>query len=441
MSTFSQEKVVQFRLPPLHPKQAEFVNEKSRVVVAACGTKTGKTFGMSMWLLRHAWNNYRSVNWWTAPTYHQCKIAFDLMGSILPEGRYHRRASAGQMAYELIRSDGSRHSIIEFRSADNPGSLRGEGVHAAVVDEAAFWRYDSYMSVWTTLTRTRGLLRVISTPKGRNFFYDEWMKGCPCPVGGPCVCDPELRKKFPGYKSFKLPTWVNPTVPRESLIEAKATMPADVYRQEVEAEFLEDGAGVFRNIRACMRGEWLEDPVPGRHYIMGVDWAKKEDYTVFAIADRVTRSIVHIARHNQIDWSSNVASAIRTAKRWNNAMIYMDSTGVGDVPFDEIRQVYPHVAGYSISSNAAKQALIQKMQFALENNRIVLPSDRSTRKPEPKLMQKELETYAFEISPTGKIQYSAPVGYHDDIVIASCLANWPLADAPLVYKAKSIRGV
>lgn len=384
-----------------------------------------------MWLLRQAWNNYQSMNWWTAPTYHQCKIAFDLMGLILPKGTFNRRASSGQMSYELLRSDGTRHSMIEFRSADNPESLRGEGVHACVIDEAAYWGIDSFVSVWTTLTRTRGMLRIISTPKGRTWFYDQWLKGW----------DPELRKKFPEFKSFKLPTWSNPLIPRESILEAKRSLPEDVYRQEYEAEFLDESAGVFRNIRGSMTGPWLEAPIPGHQYVMGIDWAKKEDYTVFSIADRASREIVHIKRHNQIDWNSNISMAVRTAKSWNNAQIVMDSTGVGDVPFDAIRAVYSQCVGYSIGTNAAKQALIQKMQLALEQSTITLPAVASTNRPELKILQKELEMYGYDISPTGKIQYSAPQGYHDDAVISACLANWPLHSAPIIYRAKSIRGI
>lgn len=386
---------------------------------------------MSLWLLQGAWNNYQSMNWWTAPTYHQCKIAFDLIGSILPKNTYNRRASSGQMSYELLRSDGSRHSMIEFRSADNPESLRGEGVHACVIDEAAYWGIDSFVSVWTTLTRTRGKLRIISTPKGRTWFYDEWMKGW----------DPELRKKYPEFKSFRLPTWTNPLIPRESILEARRNLPEDVYRQEYEAEFLDESAGVFRNIRGCMTGNWLEAPEPGHQYVMGVDWAKRSDYTVFTIADRATKQIVHIKRHNMIDWNANIDMAVRTAKFWNRAQMITDSTGVGDVPFDAIRSVYPHCVGYSISTNAAKQALIQKMQLALEQSKIVLPGEHSTKRPEPKILQKELEMYSYEVSPTGKIQYSAPEGYYDDAVISACLANWALDTTPIVYRAKSIRGV
>lgn len=427
MSVGAREKLVTLRLPPLHPGQRDFVLDPHRIVVASCGTKTGKTFGMSVWLILQAWNRYQSLNWWTAPTYRQAKIAYELIGSFLPKGRF--VANRTDMAYTLMRADGSPHSRIEFRSADNPESLRGEGVHAAVVDEAAYWGRPSFVSVWTTLTRTRGKLRVISTPKGRNWFYEEWAKGW----------YPEQRVTHPEYQSFQLPTWSNPYVPTESIEEAQRNLPKDVFRQEYAAEFLDESAGVFRNIRACQTGRWLLEPEPKAMYVMGIDWAKMADYTVFTIADRQTKEIVHLQRYNGMDWNASIKMAVDTARKWNNAMVLMDATGVGDVPYDSMRAVYPHCEGYTIGNNAAKVALIQKLQFALENEQLRLPS--------PSLhslagtLEHELSIYEYEMSSTGKFLFSAPEGYYDDCVISLALANWILQQDPIVYRARNVRGV
>lgn len=42
----------------------------------------------------------------------------------------------------------------------------------------------------------------------------------------------------------------------------------DVYKQEYEAEFLEESAGVFRGIRKCVQGE-LEGPREDVVYLIG----------------------------------------------------------------------------------------------------------------------------------------------------------------------------
>jgi len=429
-ASVTEPKKIRLALPPLHAGQKQFVLDQHRFVTAACGSKTGKTFGMSIWLTLRAWNMYQSVNWWCAPSYRQAKIAFSLIGSFLPPGRY--RQSRTDLIYELLRSNGSVHSRIEFRSADHPEGLRGEGVNSAVVDEAGYWKRDSFISVMTTLTRTRGWLRVISTPKGKNWFWEEWLKGWDHEN------NPELADKYPEHVSYRLPTHTNPFIPPDAIAEFEKNMPADAYRQEILAEFLDDSAGVFKNIRKCAKAVLLPNPEFGRLYVLGIDWAKKEDYTVLTVMDRETRKVVYFERYKDVDWNLNIDRAFKLAKRWNDATIWMDSTGVGDVPFDQLRSVYAHVNGYVIGNNAAKVALIQKLQLAFERStdekqEITIPNDPTFRR--------EFEMYGYEMSATGKFQFSAPEGYHDDFVISTALAYWGCAEQPFVYKARSIRGI
>lgn len=412
------------------------VDSPSRLYLASTACiPTHNTFGMAIWMVMQAWNRYQSRNWWAGPTLAQSKIAFDLIGQILPPGRFKQRSSKGDMSYELVRSDGSTHSWIFFKSGDNPASLRGEGIHAAVVDEAAFWNYDSFVSVFTTLTRTKGLLRIISTPKGRNWFYREWVKGW----------YPELREKNPEYWSYQLPTWVNPHIDADAIETFRRQMPADVFRQEIEAQFLDGSAGVFKGVNAAQeRGKWRERPIPGAQYVVGVDWAKKADYTVFAVMDRQTRELVHIARHTQIDWNENIRLAIDCAKFWNNALMITDSTGVGDVPLDSIKSVYPFCEGYTIGNNQAKTQLIQKLQLGFERGELSVPNPKDlTGHPRTLalVLERELGAYSYELSSTGKFLFGAPDGDHDDTVIALALAYWKAAEPPLIYRARTIRGL
>ena len=344
------------------------------------------------------------------------------------------------MVYELLYTDGRVRSTIEFRSADRPESLRGDGVHGAVADEAGYWKRDAYISLLTTLTRTRGKLRVISTPKGRSWFWEEWCKGW----------FPDQRKKNPEYWSYQLPTSVNPFVRPEEIETLRRNMPDKVFRQEILAEFLEDGSGVFSNIRACQKSRLMDGPINGRRYILGIDWAKDEDYTVFVVMDADLRKVCHIARHQGLDWNVNMDKAIRLAKTWNKASIIMDSTGVGSVPFDTISSTYALCEGYNIYNNEPKVALIQRLQLALERTEVYLPIvDGYTSAEDPtgykaemgQILENELMTYSSNVSATGKFQYSAPEGFHDDAVIALALATWKASEAPLVYRYDSIRGL
>jgi hypothetical protein len=111
----------------------------------------------------------------------------------------------------------------------------------------------------------------------------------------------------------------------------------------------------------------------------------------------------------------------------------MDSTGVGDVPLDSMRAVYPKTQGYVIGSNQAKVALIQKLQLAMERGDITYPDH-------PTLLH-ELEMYGYEMSSTGKMIFGAPSNFNDDHVIALALANWQLHAEPQVYRFRSVKGI
>lgn len=401
---------------------------------------THNTFGLANWIIREAWNREQALLWWCAPTFKQANIAFKLIGHLLPPGRYRKRASQGEMVYELLYTDGRVRSIIDFRSADRPESLRGEGVHGAVIDEAGYWKRDSFVSVMTTLTRTEGKLRIISTPKGRNWFYEEWAKGW----------FPEQRKKNPEYWSYQLPTTANPFIKAHAIETLRRNFTDRQFRQEILAEFLEDGAGVFSNIKNSQKAFMSYRPIPGRRYVMGIDWAKHDDFTVFVVMDAVLKKVVYIERFQSLDWNVNIDRALRVAKDWNRAAILMDSTGVGDVPFDAISGVYANCEGYNIYNNEPKVRLIQTLQLALERGDIVLPVTTGYEPeddPETKLatlggeLEHELMMYSSNVTTTGKIQYAAPEGYKDDMVIALALAAYKVTEEPGEYQWGQVRGI
>lgn len=259
-------KPVKLRLPDAHPKQYELISAFGthpglRFVVGACGTKFGKTYGCTIALVEHAWTNKDSLNWWVAPTFAQSKMAYNLVKRLLPPGTYIEYKA--DLTLVLLHPDGTERSTIVFKSGDNPDSLRGFGVHFAIVDEAARMPHESFVSILTVVTQTRGKILFISTPKGRDWFYDIYQRGEKFfEDGTPRFAVPE-DDEHPEWLSIRMPTWSNPHVQLDSIREMKRNLPDDVFRQEVGAQFLLDSAGVFRGIRDCIKGQ-LQDPIPGR---------------------------------------------------------------------------------------------------------------------------------------------------------------------------------
>src|SRR5262249_44027890 len=153
----------------------------------------------------------------------------------------------------------------------NPVSLLGEGLDWVIIDEAARLK----PSIWEghlsqRLIDKRGWALLISTPRGKGYFYDLFRRG---------------QGQDPDYQSWNYPSRTNPHLDEALIEEERQRLPERVFRQEYEAEFLEGAGAVFRNVRECATGQWRE-PNLKEYYFAGLDLAKVEDFTVLVIVNR-----------------------------------------------------------------------------------------------------------------------------------------------------------
>lgn len=442
---------IKLELPQPHPKQYELIfafelNKNVRFVAGACGTKFGKTYGCSIRIVKEAWEHANSLNWWVAPTYDQSGIAMELVKRLLPDGMYLEYKAERKII--LLNPDGSKRSEIVFKSGDNPDNLRGHGVNFVIIDEAARIPYESFVSVMTTLTKTRGRAIVISTPKGRGWFYTVYQRGekftkdgrakyhphledCQRNLEADIPCDCPGTDPWHEWMAIRMPTSSNPTVPRISLIEAQKNLPEDVFQQEYMAEFLDESAGVFRGIKDCIRGTF-EDYNPVKNYVMGVDLARIRDYTVLTVMDRQNKHVCAFLRFNQISWEIQYQRIKDLAAQYK-ALCVIDSTGIGDPIVETLRSGGVQVEPYKIGGNIAKQQLIEKLRVNIEKGKVSFPEI-------PDLLR-ELEAYEYRITDNGLVKYESPDNEHDDAVISLALANWIADTEPFIYKFYNRRGV
>jgi hypothetical protein len=356
-------------------------------------------------------------------------MAYGLVKRLLPKETFVEYKA--DLRLVLLRPDGAEHSVIEFKSGDNPDSLRGFGVHFFVMDEAARCPYDSAVSLMTTVTQTMGKGFFISTPHARNWFYDWYQRGEKFFEDGSPKFDNPEDDEFPMWFSLRMPSWTNPHVKLDSIRHMKKNLPDDVFRQEVAAQFLEDSAGVFRGVKDCIKGV-LQPCTAGHRYIMGVDLAKLKDYTVLTVMDANTKHVVYHERFNKISWEAQYHKIIQVARQYR-ALAVMDSTGIGDPIVETIQAAGIPVEPYKISGTTAKQQLIEKLKISIEQQKISFP--------DIPVLRRELQSYEYKLSESGAIKYSAPVGQHDDCVISLALANWVVAQDPWVYRYSQVRGV
>ena len=154
-------------------------------------------------------------------------------------------------------------------------------------------------------------------------------------------------------------------------------------------------------------------------YYAGLDLAKVEDYTVLVVMDRDAR-VVFVDRFHRLDWDIQITRVRAAAERYNRALVYVDSTGVGEPIYEALCKDGVCAKPYAFTAKS-KTALVNSLALAFEKLEIRLP--RPELWPEG---VEELESFEYSVTEQGHVKTGAPSGQHDDCVMALALAAWPI---------------
>lgn len=393
-----------------HEGQWRVHRSEARFRVVCCGTRWGKTTAAAYETIAMALEpKERAVGWIVGPTY-------DLAEKVWREVVYlfHTRLPSLIVQHKehekLLRVLNLAAGECEIRrkSADSPVSLLGEGLDWLTLDEAAQVKGDIWERyLLARLLDKRGRAIIISTPKGKGWFYTAWRRG---------------QQKELGYESWRSPTSENPIIDQEELELRRMGTPEIVWRQEYEAEFLEGAGQVFRNVRDLATGDW-QAPVAGEDYVAGLDLAKTMDWTVLAIMNR-SAEVVHVERFQRVDWDIQIGRIKAATERYNDCQVLVDSTGKGEPVFEAIVKAGVRARAYPFT-HTSKQDLVNNLALMCEKRMVTLP--RVAIWPEG---IDELESFQYSVLPSGTVKTGAPDGQHDDCAVAVMLAAWAHNDRP-----------
>jgi hypothetical protein len=408
-----EEYLLEYERPVLYPKQREAIFDPRRYSFIEATTKAGKTAGCIVWLFEQALHGKDGANyWWIAPVSGQADIAFRRMLRAVPTDL--RNENQTLKTITLING-----AVIWFKSADKPDSLYGEDVYAAVMDEASRTKEEAWHAVRSTLTATRGPVRCIGNVKGRrNWFYQLARKA--------------EKNEDPNYGYHKI-TAVDAVaahiLDQEEIDDAKKLLPEAVFKELYMAEPADDGGNPFgiAAIANCV------DPlgiVPDAYPVVhGLDFAKKQDWTVQVGLNQHGR--VASFRRMQLGWEEQIPILLRDIA---GRPTLADSTGVGDAIVERLQKKSRAVEGYLFSSKS-KQILMEGLAVAIQNQEVLFPDAPEGALPygHPGHIRRELESFEYEYTRTG-VRYTAPVGFHDDCVMALALAVMHRSHARLPMK-------
>lgn len=245
----------QLFLPRLRQDQWRIVSHPAKTKAVAMGRRWGKTIMAGATALSAASQGAKVA--WIVPHYKNGR----------PLWRWAEAATAPLKKRKLVETNRTERMIdfltsggfLGIYSADNDSSIRGEWFNLAILEEAAQIAEETWTEVvQPTLADADGDAILISTPKGKNWFWREWQRGS-------VAMDAEVA-------AFTAPSADNPNprIQRASLL-AKERVSDNVYRQEWLAEFVDDAQDIFsrewfserrfdaadqRHVNACV-GRWI----------------------------------------------------------------------------------------------------------------------------------------------------------------------------------------
>jgi predicted phage terminase large subunit-like protein len=304
--------------------------------------------------------------------------------------------------------------VIQFRSADNPDSLRGAGLDFVVVDEAAYIR--GLRDMWEQALRPsmsdrKGKALFISTPKGiGNAFHEMW------------------RDAQGDWAAFRFPTSANPHIDPEEIEAARLELGSLVFAQEYLGQFVELGGTLFRTDweRLCASeirdraawwvcGERAVDSREGTRFVtvdLAASTKQTADYTVMAACQAVQGVLVVIeVIRRRLEGPDILPELRRLMSRHNIGIAHMESAGFQLSLVQQARR--EGLAVRELRADRDKIARALPLQARMEAGDVWFAEG-------PWLRELELELFGF------------PASEHDDQVDALAYAALVAGQTPKV---------
>ena len=324
---------------------------------------------------------------WFSPTYRLLSDAWRSLQSTLHPITTRKNESEHRLE---LRGGG----VVEAWSLDNADAGRGRAYAAVVIDEAALvanleraWQE----SIRPMLTDYRGDAWFLSTPKGTaNYFHALHQRG--------------HGQRQREWRSWQMPTSANPLIDTAEIAAAREDLSDLAYAQEYEAQFVSWAGAVFRRILDAVSLA----PATGKAAVIGVDWGRVNDFTVFAVLSDAGE-LMELDRFRGIEYALQRARLQALYERHGMPLILAEANSMGGPVIEQLQRDGLKVQPF-MTTNASKSEAIEALALAFERGEIRIPND-------PALIG-EVQAFEAKPLPSGVMRYDAPSGGHDDTVMA-----------------------
>jgi hypothetical protein len=359
----------------LHPGQRIWLENSWRPEnILVTGNRWGKSFVSAVKLIHHAVYRLRRSEWETCPHYRavtasitqdQANLVFNQVVRLI------RRAPVIEaLIDEIVRTPFPKITFgngatIEARTTQNRGEyLLGNDYDLFVFDEVAFETDPEYVVEEVILMRLadrEGRLDLVSTPNGKNWFYQR--------------ARDIIEGKRNGY-FLSGDSRQNSFVSRRYLDDRVKYFSESRLQQNIMGQFVDSGGEI-------LKGEYVDSalarfnttPVVAASaspsFISGWDLARKRTATVgitVETANGIAR-VVALERFRQFDWVT-IVEKIKARQRQYPGKLLVDATGLGDVVAEQLAEFHPQSV---IFTPAVKAELLTNVELKHARGEVAYP--------------------------------------------------------------------
>ncbi len=367
-------------------------------LIHACTYRDGWTQAIFDAMLRKH-EPYHALN--TANTADQARIVWSKASGLLqaPKAQWLVKSSTVSPFPRLTFVTGA---ILESRSLTRNGEhILGHTYDRVNMDEAAFAKRFDQIRENVLLNRVvdrAGRITYTSTGNGRNEYGRFFLRA--------------LTGKDPDLYAQSGNTLENTYIPRERVLKNIERMSPRMRQQTIEGAIIDGGgdyfppedlAEAYQDAYDAMlvvherddedlvshaelfpdakedggTGPCWRERYPNHKYITGWDIADKKDWTVGITLDVSVRPflVVEFERFHQRGWKFNFARMIRRDHKYGARTTKFDSTGIGDVATDDLKELDPNMRaeGFNFAGGGKKDALLTNLQTALSLRQVAWP--------------------------------------------------------------------
>ena len=400
-----------------HKKQIEVLKSHNKNKIIVCGRRSGKTQMISAELIRGAVLGIYKRQMVIGPQYKHTIIVYDKIIELMFRAKVYDDIEKTVMSPypKIVFKNGS---YVDFGSADNPNSLRGENYERVFKDESSFIKagaknaikpltYDTGAPVWET-----------TTPWGKGEVWELWERG----MSG----DEDYGCFHYNYKD-------NPYILPEGIKEIEKDIEeygedSEYVQCEIYGNFAEDRDRYFKKeeIENCIEEYSLpEVPIRKMDYFLGNDIAGEgEDESVFIslLSHGGGMRVVSIDNYEKNKPREIVGMNVELNKKYQYSSMGLDKTGMGEGPADWLGEEFEKQGISSTIVNGFRFTTQFKMDIF--SNLKKLMNQGKLKFPNHKKLVFQLRDLRYERTSSGDLKIHHSDNRFDDYPDALALACW-----------------